>query len=83
MYLRHAIARQQHQTAERLHEITAPMLVIVGSLDTFTGNLLVGQYLAEHIPGAELNVVNGSAHMLFWERPVETCSAIVDFLRRH
>ncbi len=41
LYLRHVIARQQHQTAERLHEIKAPTLVIVGSADTVTGNLLV------------------------------------------
>src|SRR5512147_1095475 len=83
LYLRQTIARQQHQTAERLHEITAPTLVIVGSADTITGNLQVGQYMAEHIPRAELKVLNGSAHMLFWERPIETCRAIVEFLRRH
>ncbi len=83
LYLRHTIARQQHQTAERLHEITAPTLVIVGRADTVTGNLLVGQYMAEHIPRAEFKTVNGSAHMLFWEEPAETCSAIVEFLRRH
>jgi pimeloyl-ACP methyl ester carboxylesterase len=83
LYLRHTIARQQHQTAERLQEITTPTLVIVGSEDTITGNLLVGQYLAEHIPGAEFKTVDGSAHMIFWEKPAETCSAIVEFLRRH
>jgi len=83
LYLRHTIARQQHQTADRLHEITAPTLVIVGSDDTVTGNLLVGQYMAEHIPNAEFKTVDGSAHMLFWEGPAETCSAIVEFLRRH
>ena len=83
LYLRHTIARQQHQTAERLHEITAPTLVIVGSADAVTGNLLAGQYLAEHIPGAEFKTVDGSAHMIFWEKPAETCSAIVEFLRRH
>ena len=83
LYLRHTIARQQHQTADRLGEITAPTLVIVGSADTVTGNLLIGQYLAEHIPGAEFKTVSGSAHMLFWEAPAETCSSIVEFLRRH
>ena len=83
LYLRHTIARQQHQTAERLHEITAPTLVIVGSADAVTGNLLAGQYLAEHIPGAEFKTVDGSAHMLFWQKPAETCSAIMEFLRRH
>ena len=83
LYLRHTIARQQHQTAERLHEITVPTLVIAGSEDIVTGNVLVGQYLAEHIPGAEFKTVDGSAHMIFWQKPVETCSAIVEFLRRH
>ncbi len=49
---------------------------------TMTGNLLVGQYLAEHIPSAEFKTVDGSVHMLFWQKPTETCSAIVEFLRR-
>jgi pimeloyl-ACP methyl ester carboxylesterase len=83
LYLRHTIARQQHQTADRLHEITAPTLVIVGSADTVTGNLLVARYLAEHIPSAEFKTVDGSAHMLFWQKSAETCRAIVEFLRRH
>src|SRR5512143_3626195 len=83
LYLRHTIARQQHQTADRLHEIIAPTLVIVGSADIVTGNILVGQYLAEHIPDAEFKTLDGSAHMLFWQKPAETCSAIVEFLRRH
>src|SRR5512143_321963 len=63
LYLRHTIARQQHQTADRLHEIIAPTLVIVGSADIVTGNILVGRYLAEHIPNVEFKTVNGSAHM--------------------
>jgi pimeloyl-ACP methyl ester carboxylesterase len=83
LYLRHTIARQLHQTAERLHEITVPTLIIVGSADTVTGNLPVGGYMAEHIPGAEFKTVDGSGHMLFWQKPDETCSAIVEFLRRH
>ena len=32
---------------------------------------------------AEFKTVNGSAHMIFWEKPAETCSAIVEFLRCH
>lgn len=28
-------------------------------------NLLVGQYMAEHIPSAEFKMVDGSAHMLY------------------
>jgi pimeloyl-ACP methyl ester carboxylesterase len=54
---------------------TEPLIVI--------GNLMVVQYLAKHIPSAEFETVNRGVHMLFWERPVETGSAIVEFLRRH
>ncbi len=55
----------------------------IGSADTFTGNLAVGRYLAEHIRGAEFKTVDGSAHMLSWEKPAETCAALLEFLRRH
>ncbi|MFN8458405.1 MAG: alpha/beta hydrolase [Anaerolineae bacterium] len=86
-YLRHVIARQQHQTAERLAEIQAPTFVIVGDEDHTTGgtgsHLRQSQYLAEHIPNAELRVLSGVAHAYFWQRPEESIGAVVDFLRRH
>jgi len=58
-----------------------PRLVIVGSADSVTINFLICQYIAEHILREEFKTVNESAHMLFWEQPEETCSAIVVFLR--
>ncbi len=87
LYLRHVIARQQHQTAELLPQITAPTLVVVGGEDQTiggTGNHLKQcEYLAAHIPGAELRVVQGAAHAMYWEKPQEPVNIIVDFLRRH
>jgi pimeloyl-ACP methyl ester carboxylesterase len=87
LYLRHIIARQQHQTAERLQEITAPTLVVVGGEDQVvrgTGSHLKQcEYLAEHIPGAELKVIEGAAHAMYWEKPEEPIRIIVDFLHRH
>lgn len=86
-YLKHVIARQQHQTADRLSEISAPTLVIVGDDDTVTGgtgnHLRQSQYLAEHIPHADLIILPGVAHAFFWEAPDETVQSIVQFLRRH
>ena len=35
------------------------------------------------LPGAEFKTVDGSAHMRFWQKPAETCSTIMEFLRRH
>lgn len=84
-YLQHVVARQQHQTAERLHEITARTLVIVGDDDRFTGgtgnHLQQSRFLVERLPNAEMKVIRGAAHAFFWEKPQETTEAIVSFLR--
>lgn len=88
-YLHHVVARQQHQTAERLHEITAPTLVVVGDDDSFrggTGNhLQQSRFLAEQLPNAEMTVIQGAAHAFFWQNAAEasatTTAAIVSFLR--
>jgi pimeloyl-ACP methyl ester carboxylesterase len=57
-----------HDTSERLKEIAAPTLVIHGTED----RLLVaanGELLAKLIPGARLELLEGSGHMFFWEQP--------------
>jgi len=86
-YLRHVIARQQHQTAERLGEIQTPTLIIVGDDDKTTGgtgnHLRQSEYLAKQIPNTELVVIPGVAHGFFWEKPEETNRAIIKFLRKH
>ncbi|MFN8458413.1 MAG: alpha/beta hydrolase [Anaerolineae bacterium] len=86
-YLRHVIARQQHETSALLHRITAPTLVIVGEQDTTiggTGNhFAAARALAQRIPGAELVVMKGAAHGYLWQMPGEANSVILDFLSRH
>jgi 3-oxoadipate enol-lactonase len=57
-----------HDTSERLKEIAAPTLVVHGTED----RLLVaanGELLAKLIPGARLELLEGSGHMFFWEQP--------------
>jgi 3-oxoadipate enol-lactonase len=84
-YLRHVIARQQHETRDLLGRIQAPTLVIDGIADTFaasTGNHVESaRELARLIPGAEL-VLFAGAHNYLMEAP-ESHQIIIDFLKRH
>lgn len=85
-YLRHVVARQEHQTAERLGEIAQPTLVLVGDRDTAvmgTGSHWdQSAYLLEHLPNAELRVIPGAAHGYFWQCREETVAAILEWTSR-
>lgn len=83
-YLRHVESRQRHDTSERLGEITAPTLVIVGSEDTYgaPSHVDTSVYLAEHIPGAEYHVIVDVAHALHIETAAAFNRAVGDFLAR-
>jgi pimeloyl-ACP methyl ester carboxylesterase len=83
-YLKHVIARQQHQTAEMLNQITMPALVLIGDRDTGLGgtgsHVEQSMYLAERLPDARLHVIQDTAHGYFWQKPDETISVIREFL---
>lgn len=85
-YLKHVIARQQHQTAELLDRITMPTLVLIGDRDTGMGgtgsHVEQSEYLAKHVQDAELRVIPDTAHGYFWEKPEETMAVIGEFLAR-
>lgn len=57
-----------HDTRDRLHEVAAPALVMVGAEDTETP-LCYAQAIAERIPGARLVVVPGAGHLVNVEAP--------------
>lgn len=86
-YLRHVVARQEHQTAERLAEITIPSLILIGDRDTVvmgTGSHWdQSAFLLEHLPNAERRVIEGAAHGYFWQCPEETVSAILEWTSKH
>jgi pimeloyl-ACP methyl ester carboxylesterase len=86
-YLRHVVARQEHQTADRLAEIRVPTLVLIGDRDTAvmgTGaHTEQSDYLAEHIPGAIKRVIPGSAHGYFWQDPERTIEALLQWTASH
>ncbi len=83
-YLKHVIARQGHDTVERLVEIDHPCLVIVGDRDTHLGgtgsHLDQSRYLADHLPRAVLRIAEGKAHGLFWQTPDPVIAEVVTFL---
>lgn len=67
-----------HDTRLRLHEITAPVLVMVGAEDTETPPSYAEE-IAARIEGAELVVVPGAGHLLNLEEP----QIVNAHLRRH
>ena len=85
-YLKHVIARQQHQTTEMLDRLSMPALVLIGDRDTGLGgtgsHVEQSEYLADHLPDAELRVIPDTAHGYFWQKPEETMRAIGEFLAR-
>jgi 3-oxoadipate enol-lactonase len=84
-YLRHVVARQQHEARAFVHKITAPTLVIDGIADTAgagTGNHVdSSRDLARLIPYTELVLMPG-AHNYLMEHP-ENHQVIIDFLKKH
>jgi len=86
-YLKHVVARQVHQTAERLGEIRTPTLVLIGDRDTAAMGTGVhtdqSDYLLEHIPGATKRVIPGASHGMFWSHPREVVDALLEWTAAH
>ena len=86
-YLRHVIARNQHETGESLNKINTPTLVLVGGedkADADTGNhVITSEHLRDNIRNAEFAVVEGCGHGFFWHKPEEANKIIGDWLDRH
>lgn len=64
---------------ERVGEINAPTLIVVGADDMLTP-LKYGQFLQDRIPGARLIVIPAAGHLVALEQPAEFQRAIADFL---
>jgi pimeloyl-ACP methyl ester carboxylesterase len=68
------------RAAERLAEVGARTLVIVGSEDA-DDIQAVARKLAAEIPGAQLATIAGAGHLPSLERPAEVNRLLLDFLR--
>jgi 3-oxoadipate enol-lactonase len=64
---------------DRVGEITAPALVIVGERDIADFRAMA-ETLVTTLPGARLEVVAGSGHLVPLERPDETARLVLSFL---
>jgi pimeloyl-ACP methyl ester carboxylesterase len=65
----------------RLESVTVPSLVLTSAEDRLTPPKY-GEFLAEHIPGAEYASINGAGHMLAQEQPDKVAATITEFARR-
>ena len=72
-YLRHIVARQEHQTADRLGSLTVPSLVLIGERDRHQGGTGVhweqSQALMRLVPGATFASIPDASHGYFWQVP--------------
>lgn len=86
-YLRHVIARQEHQTADRLVDIRRPSLVLIGDRDRHQGGTGVhweqSQYLLDHVPGAVRQVVPDASHGYFWQVPELSARMLLEWCAAH
>ena len=68
-----------HDTTDLLPTITTPTLVLVGELDRETPPSY-SQYLVDHLPNAQLQIVPGAGHLLNAEAPEQVNRLLVDHL---
>jgi pimeloyl-ACP methyl ester carboxylesterase len=86
-YLKHVVARQTHQTAERLAEIATPALVLIGDRDTAAMGTGVhteqSDYLMKHLPNATQRIIHDVAHGYFWQEPERTAQIVLEWCAAH
>jgi pimeloyl-ACP methyl ester carboxylesterase len=63
----------------RLRRITAPTLIVAGAQDGLVPAVYAETFAAE-IPGARLEVIEGAAHWLPFEKPDELTALVRDFI---
>ena len=73
-----------HDTTDRLGDISAPTLVIVGEQDLLTPPWQAKK-VADAIPGAQFELLTGpgSSHGVHIERPDDVVRLVTGFLDRH
>jgi pimeloyl-ACP methyl ester carboxylesterase len=65
---------------QHLRRVECPCLVLWGRYDKLLP-LAIGEYYAQHLPRARLEVLDRCGHMLPFEKPVEFADKITAFLR--
>jgi 3-oxoadipate enol-lactonase len=79
-FVRQANAVSTFDALDRLGTVKAPTLVLAGDQDILTPPWAARE-LAEAIPGAKLQILEGGGHGFFWEIPEKANQAIIEFLK--
>ncbi len=76
------IITEPNYTPADLAKVTRPVLSIMGAEDRVNAPDRHGQFIAEHIPGAEVWIPDGIGHNVHLEIPEEWLAKVLDFLKR-
>lgn len=76
------IISEPNYTPEALSRVTRPTLVIQGEYDRVNAEAYHGQFIAQHIPAAELWIPQGVGHNVHYEQPCAWLERVCDFLAR-
>lgn len=68
----------QFEGAGSLDEIACPTLVVCGTRDT--ANVPASRYIAESVPGARLELIEGAGHDVMHEATAAFNTLLYDFL---
>jgi 3-oxoadipate enol-lactonase len=66
-----------HDTSERLAEIETPTLIVHGTDDLMLP-VENAHLIAELMPNARLEIIQGAGHLFFWEQPQRSAQLIVE-----
>ena len=80
-YLAQLAVIQNHDTTDRLNQITAPTLVLAGEEDILIP-VALSRRLHDGLPGSQWSTTKGG-HACLWEHPAEFNKTFLDFVRRH
>jgi pimeloyl-ACP methyl ester carboxylesterase len=84
-YLRHLIARQSHDTSQRLRDIKQPALILVGDGDqNMTSEInhrMSSEVLVKEIPNAKLVLLPNERHSYFFSNPDLAHKTIREFIK--
>ena len=79
--MKETISEPNYSPSE-LSRVRRPVLVIMGAEDTANAPDEHGQYIAKHIPNAELWIPEDTGHNVHLERGEEWIEKVLDFLKR-
>lgn len=81
-YHRQVVAAAKHDAFDRLHQIACPVMIVHGADDLIVpaGN---ARLLKQHIPHAELHILEGAGHGYNLEAQEHADALVIDFVRRH